>query len=389
MRCGLRISFLGVRELCAVLLVVVVVFAMRGSLVAGPDGRPRILVIYDNPVYPWLPEYACLKDVLSGLGEVDYFWGSIVRNFVDQMGAGRFVEGRGYRLIVVLHFSKGYAREMGELLEVGLKKGCSFLFLVQSEDCNVVLRDIELFYSYAEPVCNVCTGLIADHEALVGVWCVGVREWCVCGYYSVYREGCFGVVSANESWWGERYALVVLGRVYKGRVAAIAPYIFAEDVYDNRVLLENVVRWLLGLEVRRAISPYYPLKSLESERARLLNETECLRREVECLRNECEYWRRLIEELRANYSEVLEKIPDYRVLKERVLELERLLNETRSELNATLSEKELLEERVAVLEAEARYPYRILGLAVAVALLAGFYVGYVVGKRRGGGSGGE
>jgi len=351
-----------------------------------------ILFIYEGPFYHTLREYSLIRVILDTIGTVDYYWSGMACGLISKLGAERFVKGRGYKLIVIIYFNKGLSKEIGELVETGLREGCSFLFLVQSEDCNVVLEDIGLVYSSAKPVCNVSTSLVADHEALLGVWRAGVREWCICGYYRVYGgSGCYGVVLANESWWGERHALVVLGEVRKGRVAAIAPYLFAEDVYDNRVLLENIVRWLLRMEVKGGESPYYPLKSLESERARLLNETECLREEVSRLINESERLRKLIEVLRSNYTEALESTPEYRALKGRVLELEAQLNKTRRLLNESLREKALLEEevgmlkkRVAELEDRLRFPYRVLGLAIAVSIVVGFYAGYVVGKRRGG-----
>ena len=42
-----------------------------------------------------------------------------------------------------------------------------------------------------------------------------------------------------------------------------------------------------------------------------------------------------------------------------------------------------LEERVAELEAIVRFPYRILGVAVAAGIVAGFCVGYFMGRKRG------
>ena len=113
--------------------------------------------------------------------------------------------------------------------------------------------------------------------------------------------------------------------------------------------------------------------------------------EVERLRSEISELNATLSMLRSNYSAVLESLPEYVALRDRVSELEAQLNSTLEQLNSTLSENEALKARVSELESElvslrgeVRWVYRILGVGVAVGILIGFVLGrYMVRRREG------
>ena len=82
---------------------------------------------------------------------------------------------------------------------------------------------------------------------------------------------------------GAGNALVVVGRIGRSRVAAVAPYLFADDSFDNVRLSENIVKWLLTGEVKEE-SEYSEggsvvFKNLTEARVNLSREIEELRAE--------------------------------------------------------------------------------------------------------------
>jgi len=192
-----------------------------------------------------------------------------------------------------------------------------------------------------------------------------------------------GVVFSDESWWFSRKPIVVVGRVRSSRVAAVAPFLFAEDVYDNRRLLDNIVRWLLYMDVPEPVeSVPGPLKNLTTLRNRLEEEVRNLTLLRDRLLNETAYLEELVEKYNATYYN-----NTCVGLEERVRELEVELNESRSrleELTSVREELESLKSSYAGLEGQVLWAYRLLGVAAAVGVAAGFVIGWYYGRRKSG-----
>ena len=356
-------------------IVVLLIFPYNTSVISIPDNR--VLVV------SWIGysyHYDILKNVLGTYGQVIRRSSYDVSNYQSKGELGVLLEA--IDLVVFVDSYYTHVEGVSALVELALRRGVSVLFVPSGDGySDVVLRVAGLGLAKGLRVSNVSTDVIVDDVVTRGIWRVGVVNYSLYYYFNVYDPLLRGVVFSDESWWFSRKPIVVVGKVRNSRVAAVAPFLFAEDVYDNRRLLDNIVRWLLYMDVPEPVeSVPGPLKNLTTLRNRLEEEVRNLTLLRDRLLNETAYLEELVEKYNATYYN-----NTCVGLEERVRELEAELNESRSrleELTAVREELEDLRSSYASLENQVLWAYRLLGVAAAVGIVAGFAVGWYYGKRK-------
>jgi len=160
---------------------------------------------------------------------------------------------------------------------------------------------------------------------------------------------------------------VICGRVYNGKITAIVPYLFADDSYNNKILFENIIRWLLGLPIPKSINVPVELKSIAEERNRLIKEIEELNALKERLLNETEM-------LKQHKEEYIKSLPEYQELLK--------LREKVSELENKTVELEQFKLEVEKLHEELQRVYFVTGLPDASCIIIGFIIEYKLWSRK-------
>ena len=356
-----------------IFIITIILLFFIHNIFINPVPNNRILVI------SWIGysyQYDILKYVLSSYAQVVRRSSGDVYNHYSKDSLNILLEDVG--LVVFVDCHPGHVSAVSVLIELALRRGVSVLFVPCGDGYHdFVLRVSGLGLAKGLRVSNVSTSVIVDDVVTRGVWRVGVVNYSLYYYFNIYDSGLKGVVFSDESWWFSRYPLVVVGKVGKSRVAAVAPFLFAEDVYDNRRLLDNIVRWLLYMDVPEPVEAVpEPLKNLTVLRNRLEEEVRNLTLLRDKLLNETAYLKMLAEKYNESTCVGLES---------RVKELEAKLNETESSLEKLVAVKEELESlksSYAGLENQVLWAYRLLGIATAVGIATGFIVGWLYTRRK-------
>ena len=355
-------------------VLILVILTLSVFHIYSSTSEKNILIIRYIDI--WLPIYNNIRKILDLYGNVYLIHSNDINYRYINNNLEKMLEG--FDLIVFVDESSYHVSAVSALVELALRRGVSVLFVPCSDGYHdFVLRVAGLGLVKGLRVCNVSTGVIVDDVVTRGVWRVGVVNYSLYYYFNIYDSGLKGVVFSDESWWFGRYPLVVVGKVRNSRVAAVAPFLFAEDVYDNRRLLDNVVRWLLYMDVPEPVEAVpEPLKNLTVLRNRLEEEVRNLTLLRDKLLNETAYLKMLAEKYNESTCVGLES---------RVKELEAKLNETESSLEKLVAVKEELESlksSYAGLENQVLWAYRLLGIATAVGIATGFIVGWLYTRRK-------
>lgn len=321
------------------------------------------LIIASYPHYCTDSEFDILRSILIRYASIiDTFDDYRIRTYISELGVLRFLSRRNYSLIIVLHFQASSAKCIHRLLIEHLRRGGSVLFVCQSEIVNSITSNLGFILRLRSPLSNVSTSLIANHTVTLNVWRIGVRSWCIMGHFEILTPSICGIVFSSPSWWKTEYPLVICGHIYNGRMAAIAPYVFSDDCYDNRILLENIIRWLLHLPIEPlTYNVPLSLKNLAMLRNKLVEEIKELKKLKEQLINET----RMLEERKREYIKSLPEYQELLKLRKRINELEKqvmYLRNLKAKLNRAYE--------------ELRMTYIIAGVCSALCLIIGFIIGY-------------
>jgi len=324
----------------------------------------RVLLIYDPPFTYGNKEYEYFKSVLSDLGVSIVYKGAWeVKLLVDEVESPEvWVSGGGYSLVVVSWVREAYWDAVKEFVRACGRVGVSVLFLPGARS-----GFFEGFgFGMVPSLLSNESFTVVRHNLTRGVWAVGVDDFKVV-YTFLPRQGFEWEPLVVSDGGG----IVIVGRVGYSRAAAIAPYFYADDFYDNGVLFRNVLKWLLYMELGE--EPEYGgwsslvFKNLTEARLRLLEEVDGLRAERDRLLNETARLKAEIEAL-GNLTERLRELENETlVLKEKLKECE--------------SAQRALEES-AVASEEVRLVYRLLGVAVGVGLAVGVVVDRFLFRRK-------
>jgi len=325
----------------------------------GGEGTKILWIYYTAPFAGTSPYYALLREILTSefnaaieyrtSWDINYLYSIDVR-------LGDWLQANGYDLIVVSWSHKAHLKGVKKLLEEALKVNIPILLVPGARwdltlDLGLGMRDTLLF--------NFSVG-VAEHEATQGVYVVGVREYGVIALFvpvgvEAYHWRPLAVARGG--------ALAVVGEFNDARIAAIAPYLYADDSYDNRRLLEAVTAWLLRVEPPPREGEWPPINASEYK-VKLLAEIEELKARKSTLQEE-------IANLTAKLSALNKTLNTISDLKEKLHKLSEQLEEARNETNMLLQRINSLEHDLNNAREESRNAYRMLGIATAIGIICG------------------
>lgn len=326
-----------------IFIVVILLNSSNINIVFGQTDT-TILWIHSQPfTYPNI-EYRVFRNLFPSLGYNILLKSSgDIKLFVDGGYLEPWLLSNGYSLILVSWSFQGHIPAVIEVVEVAGRHGIPILFIPGAETnlletFGLMMVNLSIF----DEIFNVTVDDLTDN-----VYVVGVSRWgVVSGFKPIAPKTNLSIYWEPLVMSGE-YALAVVGNIGSARVAAIAPYLYADDSYDNEKLFINILSWLLNIEDEGGEAGVWDsvaFKNITEALNELLNEVEGLKAERDALKEEIQMLGNITEEIK--------------------------------NLNDKLRE---LEVRY---ESELRLAYRIVGLGASVGIVIGVLMGYWLFKRR-------
>ena len=288
-------------------ILILLILAMISRRAPCMENGIKILVIGTPEIDIKSEEYEVIRKLLTsytGLkSPFDTLFDWRLEHVMKAVGFKEFLNKNKYNLLLVIGCREEYSNLLEELMREYLKLNGSVLILPVNEDINYAISKIGIIIRSMTPVINVSTSTIAEHEVSRGVWMIGTRSH-INHSIAITSDDFKAIVYSNKSWWKKEYPIVAIGEIDGGKVAVIVPPLYSEQYMDNFILLDNIVRWLLGLKIEREEGVPLPLKELDEVRRSLLQE---------------------IEDIKRRRREVIESLPEFDQLRREVLNAYRYL----------------------------------------------------------------
>lgn len=304
------------------MLIFLIIIILCPQVHAPEDGNIKVLVIDTTKLNIKGDNYKMLRQLLISYTGLENPYELLLDWRIEQIkkaiGFKRFLEKGKYNLVIVIDCSEQYYKSLREFMKEYLRLNGSILILPLNENISYAISELGITIRRMAPIANASTTIVAEHEVSKGIWAVGSLKSNLEYALAILSSDFKAIVLSNKSWWGKELPIAAIGELEEGRIAIILPPLYSEQYLDNFILLDNTIRWLLGMKIEREEGVPPPLKSLDEYRKKLIQE---------------------IEDLKRRRKKIVESLPEFEQLRK-----------------------------------EALNAYRHLGVACAV----GFIVGYVV-----------
>lgn len=330
----------------------------------------QALLVYDAPYSLGGVEYNNLRDALSKLGiKYTYRTAWDIRYMLSQGILEEWVTGRVYSLVIVNWAREPYREAVTRLVKICAENGIPVLFLPPVPTDLLKPFGLQMTPTH---ITNQ-TFSVAEHNITAGIYVVAAVNYAVIAAFKPAT-----VQAGTAAQWtpivlNGTKAIAVAGRIGNAPAAAIAPFLYADPAYDNNKLLENTIRWLLGipLEQEEARWTPAPIKNLTATIQQLQQRKQLLEEEVQQLQQLRDQLQNQTNQLKAQLQ----------LLENTTKQLAACKNTTKQLQNQLQQAQQRLKQLEAQAE-QARQAYRALGLAAAAGIAAGAAIHHIHTKKK-------
>ena len=331
--------------------------------------QKQALLVWDPP-YPFSGlEYTNIKTTLTRIGTQYIYKQAWEINEMYRVGKlEHWIKGRIYDLLIVNWARDRYRDAVIQLIKTCAQNRIPILFLPPASTDLLVPFGLQ---TVPTEIKNQ-TLKVAQHDITTGVYVVAAQNYAVIAAFKpvVPQPGTTAtwtpIIPAGP------YALAVAGTIDGTPVAAIAPYLYADTAHDNAKLLENTIRWLLGMPIpQEAEWQASSIKNLTETIQQLQQQKTSLQQEIKQLQN-------LRDQLQNQTSQLKAQLQQLQNTTDQLVACQNQITQLRQQIQNLQQEIQQLQARAQ----QARQAYRIVGLAAAAGIVVGAALTHAYAKRK-------
>jgi len=278
----------------------------------------------------------------------------------DNIDLSRWLKTSGYSLILISWSQRVYKDAIKDMIKAAFEAEIPILYIPG----DATDLGIPLGLGMTEKMFSKTNTSVIYHKVTNGTYVVGVYNYSIVGIF--FPAGDKGANWTPIAMIGDG-AIVAVAEFNKMRVAAIAPYLYTEDIYDNKRLIKNIIYWLLHKTVSETELGEWPPVNETEYRMKILAELERLKEER--------------DKLNATLIELQTRIGDLNAMLLRLHQLEEEVQQLKEQLSNKSIEIQIMKEETERMNSEIRYVYKLFGTAIAVSFIIGFISSHILTKK--------
>jgi len=305
--------------------------------------------------------YKLIRNILSSshisYSSVNPWYIGIIKG---EIGLTRWLKTWGYNLVIITCARSYYKNVVIDLIKLCLDIGIPILFIPgYTTDIG-----LSLGLGMRKTLFTKINTSVIEHKVTNGTYIIGVYNYSIIGIF--YPAGTKGENWTPIAMIGDG-AIVAVAEFDKMRAAAIAPYLYTEDVYDNKRLIKNIIYWLLYKTVPETELGEWPPINETEYKIKTLKEIEKLKEEK--------------DKLNITLIELQTRIKDLNTTLLRLHQLEEEVQQLKGQLSNKSIEIQIMRDEIEKMNSEVRYVYKLLGTAIAVSFIIGFVASHILTKK--------